>query len=160
MLADEVNKLSNGYIDNSAIITPIDINGNTMGQYFYFQIDTQVEESSWNTNKNVVTSFGIDLKTLLENVNENHFNGNENYQQIKSVVVVYNVSRLALENNENNSQGTIQDPINQENVANIIPTKTQFIFARNIPSFKNKEWATANIYFGAPKKNKVFKNKQ
>ena len=160
LLADEVNKLSNGYIDNSAIITPIDINGNTMGQYFDFQIDTPVEESSWDTNKKVVTSFGIDLKTLLKNVNENHFNGNENYQQIKSVVVVYNVSRLALENNENNSQGTIQDPINQENVANIIPTKTQFIFARNIPSFKNKEWATSNIYFGAPNKNKVFKNKQ
>lgn len=160
LLADEVNKLSNGYIDNSAIITPIDINGNTMGQYFDFQIYTQVEESSWDTSKNVVTSFGIDLKTLLENVNENHFNGNENYQQIKSVVVVYNVSRLALENNENNSQGAIQDPINQENVANLIPTKTQFIFARNIPSFKNKEWATSNIYFGAPNKNKVFKNKQ
>ena len=43
LLADEVNKLSNGYIDNSAIITPIDINGNTMGQYFDFQIDPQVE---------------------------------------------------------------------------------------------------------------------
>ena len=160
LLADEVNKLSNGYIDNSAIITPIDINGNTMGQYFDFRIDPQVETSSWDTNKDVVTSFGINLKTLLANVNENHFNGNENYQQVKSVVVVYNVSRLALQNNENNSQGTIQDPSNQENIANLIPTKTQFIFARNVPSFENKEWATTNIYFGAPKKNKVFKNKQ
>lgn len=160
LLADEVNKLSNGYIDNSSIITPLDTNGNTMGQYFDFQIAPQVEESSWDTNKNVVTSFGINLKTLLENVNENHFNGNENYQQIKSIVVVYNVSRLALENNENNSQGGIQDPSNQESVANLIPTKTQFVFARNVPSFKNKEWATSNIYFGAPKKDGVFSNKQ
>jgi hypothetical protein len=160
LLADEVNKLSNGYIDNSAIITPIDTNGNTMGQYFDFQIDTQVEQSSWDTNRNVVSIFGIDLKTLLENVNENHFNGNENYQQIKSVVVVYNVSRLSLENNENNSQGVIQDPSNQENVANLIPTKTQFVFARNVPSFEDKEWATSNIYFGAPKKDRVFINKQ
>ena len=37
---------------------------------------------------------------------------------------------------KNNSQGAIQDPSNQENVANLIPTKTQFIFARNVPSFE------------------------
>jgi hypothetical protein len=158
LLTNEVNKLSNGYIDNSEIITPLDINGNTMGQYFNFNIEKDNGISSWNSSINVAENFGINLENLLSQVNENHFNGNENYQQVKSIVILFNVPKINLENNENNANGFPNDLTGE--TANVIPSKNQFIIARNIPSFWDKTKATSPIYFGAPNKEEIFKNKQ
>ena len=158
LLNNEVNKLSNGYIDNSEIITPLDINGNTMGQYFNFNIEKDNGISSWNSSISVAENFGINLENLLSQVNENHFNGNENYQQVKSIVVLFNVPKINLENNENNANGLPNDLTGE--TANVIPSKNQFVIARNIPNSWDKVKATKSIYFGAPNKEEIFKNKQ
>lgn len=144
LLAEEVNKLSNGYIDNSTIITPIDINGNTMGQLFNFAIQKETQTSTWNVDRQVVTRFGIDFASVFANVNPNHFNGTEGYQQVKAIAILCDVSL--------NTGTDTQNPT--------IPYKTQFIIARNIPSFWDKTKAISPIYFGAPNKDEIFKNKQ
>ena len=144
LLADEVNKLSNGYINNASIITPLDTNGNTMSQFFVFTIDKTTEQSSWDSSKNVVTRFGIDLQTVFANVNPNHFNGTEGFQQVKAIAILCDVSLNTGTNTDNPT----------------IPYKTQFIIARNIPSYWDKTKATSPIYFGAPNKENIFTNKQ
>lgn len=145
LLAEEVNKLSSGYINNSEIITPIDIQGNTMNPYFDFQIEKFYQTSSWDNSKNIVSHFGIDFESLFENVAEEHFTGADGYQRVKSIAVLCNV------------------PINvgvDSDVVSTIPYKTQFVFARNIPDFWSKSKATSPIYFGSPNKDVVFTNKQ
>lgn len=144
LLAEEVNKLSNGYINNSTIITPIDINGNTMSPYFSFTISKDTATRTTWDNKVVVTNFGIDLASVFANVNENHFNGTEGYQQVKAIAILCDVS--------------LNTGVDTDNPT--IPYKTQFIIARNIPSFWDKTKATSPIYFGAPNKDETFKNKQ
>jgi hypothetical protein len=145
LLAEEVNKLSSGYINNSAVITPIDKNGNTMNPYFEFDIQKFYQENSWDSSKNVVTHFGIDFNTLFENVADEHFTDTDGFQRVKSIVLLCDVSLNTGVDNE---------------VATTIPYKTQFVFARNIPEFWSKSKATSPIYFGAPNKNVVFTNKQ
>lgn len=142
LLADEVNKLSNGYIDNVSIITPIDVDGNTMEQYFDFTIDKVIETNSWG--KQVVSSFGINLASVFARVNPNHFNGTESFQQVKAMAVLCDVSLNTGTNTDNPT----------------IPYKTQFIIARNIPSYWLKERSIRPIYFGAPNKDEIFTNKQ
>jgi hypothetical protein len=142
LLANEVNKLSNGYIDNASIITPIDVDGNTMEQYFDFTIDKVIETNSWG--KQVVSSFGINLASVFARVNPNHFNETEGFQQVKAMAILCDVSL-------NTGDGT-ESPT--------IPYKTQFIIARNIPSYWLKERSIRPIYFGAPNKDKIFTNKQ
>ena len=144
LLAEEVNKLSSGYIDNSLIITPLDNNGNTMSPYFNFNVSRTNSPNKWGT-ASAVTSFGINLSTILSNVNENHFNGTEGYQRVKSIAILCDVS--------------LNTGIEDTNVS-VLPYKTQFVIARNIPNFWDKEEATKSIYFGSPNKNNVFKNKQ
>ena len=144
LLANEVNKLSNGYIDNASIITPIDVDGNTMEQYFTFTINKTLEQSSWDSSKDVVTRFGIDLASVFASVSPNHFNGTEGFQQVKAIAILCDVS--------------LNTGIDTDNPT--IPYKTQFIIARNIPSFWDKTKATSPIYFGAPNKDEIFKNKQ
>lgn len=158
LLANEVNKLSSGYIDNSEIITPLDINGNTMGQYFNFEIERDIEPSSWGDDRDIFKNFGINLRTLFSQVNENHFNGNEDYQQVKSIAILYNIQKSSLEGNENYADEPVEDLMGDTSI--IIPTKTQFIIAKNIPSFWDKENATKPIYFGSPKYDQLFSNKQ
>ena len=145
LLAEEVNKLSNGYIDNSAIITPLDINGNTMSQLFTFNIEQDTETINYGgVSKTVVKDFGIDFSSVFANVSPNHFNGNENYQQVKAIALLCDVSL---------NTGVSGD-------SPTIPYKTQFIFARNIPSNWDKEKALAPIWFGAPNKSVLFRNHQ
>ena len=144
LLAEEVNKLSSGFINNSAIITPIDKNGNTMNPYFDFEITKETATSSWDSSKSVVTNFGIDLASVLGNVADEHFTDAQGYQRVKSIVVLCDVSLNA---------GVHTDTA-------IIPYKTQFVFARNIPEFWSKEKALSQIYFGAPNKDNIFTNKQ
>lgn len=144
LLADEVNKLSTGYIDNSAIITPLDKNGNTMSQYFDFTpIKTQTQ-NSWDNTKQVTSQFSIDLENILANVNDKHFTGADGFQRIKSIAILCDVSLDA---------GT-------DTRASSIPYKTQFVVARNIPEFWNRKKATSSWLWGSPKKRKIFENKQ
>ena len=144
LLAEEVNKLSSGFINNSAIITPIDKNGNTMNPYFDFEITKETAISSWDNTKLVVTNFGIDFASILGNVADEHFTDTQGYQRVKSIVVLCDVSL---------NTGTDTD-------TTTIPYKTQFVFARNIPEFWSKEKALSQVYFGSPNKDTVFTNKQ
>lgn len=144
LLADEVNKLSTGYIDNSAIITPLDKNGNTMSQYFDFTpIKTQTQ-NSWDSTKQVTSQFSIDLASILANVNDKHFTGADGFQRIKSIVILCDVSLDA----------------GIDTSVSSIPYKTQFVVARNIPEFWDRAKATASWLWGSPKKSEIFKNKQ
>lgn len=144
LLAEEVNKLSSGFINNSAIITPIDKNGNTMNPYFDFEITKETATSSWDSSKSVVTNFGIDFASVLGNVADEHFTDTQGYQRAKSIVVLCDVSL---------NTGLDTDTAT-------IPYKTQFVFARNIPEFWSKDKALSPVYFGAPNKDKIFTNKQ
>lgn len=144
LLSDEVNKLSNGYIDNSVIITPLDKNGNTMSQYFDFTpIKTQTQ-NSWDSTKQVTSQFSIDLASILANVNDKHFTGADGFQRIKSIAILCDVSLDA----------------GIDTSVSSIPYKTQFVIARNIPEFWDRAKATASWLWGSPKKSEIFKNKQ
>lgn len=144
LLAEEVNKLSTGYIDNAIIITPIDKQGNTMDKYFDFEIQKPTTPNSWDTTKNVVTKFGINLASVLENVADEHFVETEGYPRIKAIAILCDVS--------------LDAGIDTENPT--IPNKTQFIVARNIPEYWDRTKALASWWWGAPNKSLVFKNKQ
>lgn len=144
LLAEEVNKLSSGFINNSAIITPIDKNGNTMNPYFDFEITKETAVNSWDSTKSVVTNFGIDFASVLGNVADEHFTDTQGYQRVKSIVVLCDVS--------------LNTGIDTDTAT--IPYKTQFVFARNIPEFWSKEKALSQVYFGAPNKDTIFTNKQ
>lgn len=144
LLAEEVNKFSSGYIDNSKIITPIDKQGNPMNPYFTFDIDTTTAPNSWDNTKQVVTQFGINLLSVFENVADEHFTNTEGYQRIKGIAIICDVSLDAGLETENP----------------IIPYKTQFIVARNIPDDWDRAKALKKWSWGSPNKSQVFKNKQ
>jgi hypothetical protein len=140
LLANEVNKLSSGFIGNAEIITPVGLNGELLDGLFDFDIYKEFSTSSWDENKEVVSLFGIDFSQVFQNVNENHFNGNENYQQVKSIAIICGF----------NSKEAFLNGVYEK----------QLVFARNIPADWTKEKALSSVYFGAPKKDKVFTNKQ
>lgn len=144
LLAEEVNKLSTGYIDNSQIITPIDKQGNAMNPYFEFDIIKTTATNSWDSTKSVVTKFGINLSQVFQNVADGHFTGAEGYQRVKAIAIICDVS--------------LDTGLETENP--VIPYKTQFIVARNIPAFWDRTKALKSLWWGSPKKDQVFKNKQ
>lgn len=144
LLADEVNKLSTGYIDNSKIITPYDLDDNEMNPYFEFSIHNDTETSSWDNSKEISTNFGIMLSNVFANVNPKHFNGTEGYQRVKAIAIICNVSLNAGDDTQNPT----------------IPYKTQFVIARNIPNDWDKAEAIADIWVGAPAKNAIFRERQ
>lgn len=144
LLSSEVNKLSTGYIDDAEIITPLDKQGNLIDRYFQFTpIKTQAP-NSFDETKNIVSKFGINLSEVFANVADEHFTGENGYQRIKSIAILCDVSLDA-------DLGT-ENPI--------IPNRTQFIVARNIPEQFTRSEALASWWWGAPKKDSVFKNKQ
>lgn len=142
LLSEEVNKLSAGYIDNSKIITPIDINGNTMNNSFDMAITKTSFTNQWG--KVVVSKFSIDLSTILSQVSNNHFVDVDGYQRVKSIAVICDVSLDA----------------GIDTSVSSIPYKTQFVVARNIPDFWDRTKALSSWYWGSPNKNEIFKNKQ
>lgn len=137
LLSDEVNKLSTGYISNGLIITPMDTDGNEMNPYF------DLEVTKFNDN-DIVSKFSVDLSSIFENVDPRHFTGDENFTQVKSIAILCDVSF------DSSATGDVS----------VIPYKTQFIIARNIPTTWDKETALKTWYFGAPNKDNVFVNKQ
>lgn len=144
LLADEVNKLSTGYIDNSVIITPLDKHGNIMNPYFDFTVTKKRVLSQWNPEKQPASQFSLALSNVLANVNDGHFDSNADFQQIKAIAVLCDVP-LDASTNTNTP---------------VLPYKTQFVVARNIPSYWDRTKALATWYWGAPVKAQVFKNKQ
>ena len=144
LLAEEVNKLSTGYIDNSKIITPFDKQGNQMNPYFTFDIEKTEITNQWDSTKNVVSKFGVNLSKVFENVADEHFTDTTGYQRVKSIAILCDVSLDAGLDTENP----------------VLPYKTQFIVARNIPDYWNREKALKGWFWGSPNKELVFTNKQ
>lgn len=143
LLSQEVNKISNGYIPISAIIQPLNDNGEALDKYMSFAKTYNNVQNGWG--KTVTANFGIDLAGILSKVSSKHFEANnENYARVKSIAVVCNVDL-----------NSVSVPVGTDNLY-----KAQFIIARNIPDNWNKEKAVSPIYFGAPLKEKVFANKQ
>lgn len=151
LLSEEVNKLSNGYINRSIIITPIDVNGNTMSPFFDLGLITTQTASSWDSNRRIVENFGVNLSDIFKNVSEQHFVANGDYERVKSIAILCNVN---LNPGEEEQQGQEDEDISSSLY------RWQFIIARNIPESFTKKKATSNIYFGSPNKNKLFKNRQ
>ena len=145
LLAEEVNKLSTGYIDNSEIITPINKQGTSMNPYFSIEIDkSKTQTSSWNNEKQVVTQFEVNMSNIFAEVSDKHFTGEDGVQRVKSIAILCDVSLNSGFETENPS----------------IPYKTQFIVARNIPEDFTREQSLKSWIWGAPKNDKLFKNKQ
>lgn len=141
LLSEEVNKLSNGYINTASIITPLDTNNQPMSQTFSIIADVLTRTDGWGNT--VWGAFGLNFN-VLNSVNAGHFTNNENYQRVKAIAVVCNVSL----------------DVGSGTEAPTIPNKTQFILARNIPSDWSKAQATASWWFGSPNQTKIFKNRQ
>lgn len=145
LLAEEVNKLSTGFINNSVIITPTDKNGALMDKYFTFTIDkSQTAQNPLNSEKTVVTQFGIDLASVLQNVSDSHFVDTEGYQRVKAIAILCDVA--------------LNPDIGAENPS--LPYKTQFVIARNIPEKFTRAQALKKWVWGAPNKDAIFKRKQ
>ena len=141
LLSEEVNKLSNGYLDTSKIITPYDTNGNPMTRTFPTEPEPIFGQTEWGTG----TLAFAESFSALENVNDGHFTDNGNYQRVKAIAIICNVSL---------------DVGSGSSVAPTTPNKTQFILARNIPSSWTKEQAIKSWWFGAPNGVSVFNKRQ
>lgn len=145
LLADEVNKLSTGYINNGIIITPTDTNGQQMSTpYFDVPITKTTTTNTWDSTKTVVSQFSVDLSSIFANVNDGHFTGVGGFQRVKAIAILCDVS---LDTGSNTQAPTI-------------PYRTQFVIARNIPEQWTRAEALKTWYFGSPKKNEIFKNTQ
>lgn len=136
LLSEEANKLNSGFIKNSSIISPYNLNGEQMPQFFELQ----------KAVSPTAPTFSVLMSQIFAQVNPNHF-GDENgedvegFTRVKSIAVVYNVA------DENESY---------------IPYETRFILAKNIPNiagFREKENAIADWFVGPPSKT-IFTNKQ
>lgn len=144
LLMEEVNKLSDGYLDVATFLTPRDVNDMPMNTLFTAQIgSTGSYNQGWDTTP--TTSFFVNLGSIFAQVNPKHFTGEDGYARIKAIAVICNVNI--------NPSGDIAD------LPPTIPNKTQFIIARNIPETFTQAQALANWHFGAPNKN-IFTNKQ
>lgn len=147
LLADEVNKLSTGYINNSIIITPTDTNGQQMSTpYFDVPITKTTTTNTWDSTKTVVSQFSVDLSSIFANINDGHFT-ESSLPRVKAIAILCDVSL-----NPN--------PPDADEVAPTIPNKTQFVIARNIPEQWTRAEALKTWYFGSPKKSEIFKNTQ
>ena len=150
LLAEEVNKLSNGYIDISKIITPLNKQGGTMNPYFDFTITKDNKKSSpFNSSKLLLKSFEIPLSSIFTDVSDQHFLKTPGYQKIRAIAIICDVSLSP----EPPTPG-------EETINPTTPGKTKFVIARNIPELWTRDDALYSWIFGAPKKNVVFKNKQ
>ena len=150
LLNDEVNKLSNGYIDISSFITPKDTNDADMSPYFYWNSSTLAMlgnlayRSGWNLNTQLSSAFQLRLDQILANVNEHHFDGTDGYQQVKAIAIICNVNA---------------NPSTDTSGVNTIPDKQQFSIARNIAETETKADAIHQWTFGTPNTN-LYTNRQ
>lgn len=145
LLSNEINKLADGYIDNGEIIVPLDTNGQQLSPYFDYTPTKNTSQSTWDSSRQVCNNFGVDLTSILANVNEGHFNKDPNFVQVKGIAIICNVAINAT---------------NPEDEELVIPNKSKFVVARNIPEFWDRTKATSSWLWGSPNKSEIFKNKQ
>lgn len=142
-LTKEVNKLTNGYIDISTIADIKDENGQSLNPYQSVRFSALGGTDGWG--RSVLKAFSIDLSDFEELLNDGHFTDSPDFQRIKAIAVVCNVPL---------------DASSESSQASIIPTKTQFVMARNIPNDWTKAQALSSWWFGAPNTYSIFKNRQ
>lgn len=135
LLSEEVNKLSAGYVSQSAIIGAHI--AQTPDEIFAFNVTIVPTEvtSEWNAGKTVLSSFKVDITSALASVDERHFSqqtgqAESAYPRVKAIAIVCDSDTLY--------------------------TK-KLVLARNIPSDLNKLRATAPWFFGVPNRNAIFK---
>ena len=128
LLSEEVNKLSFGYIKDTTIIRPFNKAGTQMSSamfdlYFYW----------------LDYGFVLDIPTIIDNVNDKHFDGSAGFEQVKAIAVVYDTINAGQDN-----PGV---PFTANN--------TKFIIARNITGEE-----TQNAWYFYQPKEILFRNKQ
>lgn len=145
LLSEEVNKFTDGYIDESKIVTPLDNNNQTLSPYFNF-ISSPLHSYSggWGTPQVIDASTGISFDPRLNNVNEHHFDGTDGYDQVKAIAIICDVN---------------QSPSTDTSGVDTIVGKKQFVIARNIPSSFTKQDAIKE-WFLVPPTLDYFTNKQ
>lgn len=135
LLSEEVNKLSDGYISESAIIYPKNSSGEQLDAYFSFNvIKVRGSQTAPFPGVNPITSFRIDMMSALSQVSDSQFTESAGYERVKSIVLVSSDSSVVY--------------------------KKPFYIARNIPENWTRTQATNNWIFGTPIKSAVYTNKQ
>lgn len=128
LLSEEVNKLSFGYIKDTTIIRPFNKSG------------TQMTSAMFDLNFYWLDyGFVLDIPTIIDNVNDKHFDGSAGFEQVKAIAVVYDTINAGEDN-----PGV---PFTANN--------TKFIIARNITGEETQN----SWYFYQPKET-LFRNKQ
>lgn len=144
-LSEEINKLTDGYIDTAKFINIKDDNGENMGTLF--DIYVEVDGTPKYTEQNQLLA-GSTIKIMwavnCTLINPKHFTGEDGYTRVKAIAIVCNVS---LNTGEQSSESSI------------IPNKTQLIIGRNVADNDTYNTVIKDWYVGAPKKN-IFREKQ
>ena len=131
LLSEEVNKLSFGYIKDTTIIRPFNKSGTQMPSAMF---DLGAPDFLW-----LDYGFALDIPTIIDEVNDKHFDGSAGFEQVKAIAVVYDTINAGEDN-----PGV---PFTANN--------TKFIIARNITGEETRSmW-----YFYQPKET-LFRNKQ
>ena len=131
LLSEEVNKLSFGYIKDTTIIRPFNKSGTQMASAMF---DLSALNFLW-----LDYGFALDIPTIIDEVNDKHFDGSAGFEQVKAIAVVYDTINAGEDN-----PGV---PFTANN--------TKFIIARNITGEETRSmW-----YFYQPKET-LFRNKQ
>lgn len=142
-LAEEVNKLSDGYVSTPTIIQDVEYVENSQTKtktYFDMGISFITDSQQFG----LYSGFYIPISYWVEKINSGYFNGTR--QKIKAIAVVYNVVE----------QGQSQIPNETPYIVNKLP----FIVARNIPETWTQQDIAKDWYFGCPIKDAVFTKKQ
>lgn len=140
LLRNEVNKLSNGYINYADIIVPYDIDMNKLDKYFDITIGNVVQQNTnWadysTLNASKSGAFYISFNSM-DFVNIGHFNGDENFEQVKSIAIICDVA---------------ENP-NLDSDAPVNLSKTKFVIARNTADLDTgySGQARSDWWFGKP----------
>ena len=128
LLSEEVNKLSFGYIKDTTIIRPFNKAGTQMTSAM-FDLDFY-----W-----LDYGFVLDIPTIIDNVNDKHFDGSAGFEQVKAIAVVYDTI--------NEGEDNPGVPFTANN--------TKFIISRNITGEE-----TQNAWYFYQPKETLFRNKQ
>lgn len=143
-LNTEINKLTDGYIDNS---TFIDIksgqDGSSLGTTFDIVTETE-GNNKWQGQNSSGSRIRILWGVNCALIDPRHFTGEDGFERVKAIAILCNVSPMP---SEDSSQSAF------------IPNKTQFIIGRNVQSTERYNDVVVDWYLGAPKKN-VFREKQ
>lgn len=142
-LSEEINKLTDGYIDTAKFIDIKNSSGTSLGTLF--DIETKTEGGyKWAGQITSGSRIKIDWAANCSTINPKHFTGEDGYTRVKAIAIVCNVS---LNTGEQSSESST------------IPNKTQLIIGRNVADNDTYSTVMTNWYIGAPKKD-IFREKQ